>query len=64
MDEITEGSIVQLKSGGPQMTVIFLTAGAYAAEDAPKDKAHCSWFTKDGTKPLSETFPLIALTLA
>lgn len=61
-NEITEGSVVKLKSGGPDMTVIFLTAGSYASDNAPKDKAHCQWFDKSGGKPYSDTFPLSALT--
>ena len=63
MDEIKEGSTVRLKSGGPLMTVMFLTAGFYASEGATKDKAHCQWFDKAGGKPHSETFPLTALAL-
>lgn len=63
MDEITEGSIVALKSGGPRMTVIHLTAGAYAAEGAPKDKAYCQWFPDKSVKPAGDTFPLKALDL-
>ncbi|WP_342249358.1 YodC family protein [Sphingomonas sp. OTU376] len=63
MDEIKEGSVVRLKSGGPAMTVIFLTAGAYSSENDPKNKAHCQWFAESGGKPLSETFPLTSLLL-
>ena len=63
MNEIQEGSVVVLKSGGPTMTVISLTAGSYSADDAPKDKAYCQWFDGRGGKPQSDTFPLVALEL-
>lgn len=63
MSEILEGSTVRLKSGSPLMTVVYLTAGSYAPEGAPKDKAHCQWFPQGGTKPEAETFPLAALVL-
>lgn len=63
MDEIEEGSVVRLKSGGPLMTVVFLTAGSYAGEDAPKDKAYCQWFPDKAAKPSSDTFPLKSLQL-
>lgn len=45
------------------MTVMYLTAGAYADENAPKDKAHCSRFPEKATQASSETFPLTALVL-
>lgn len=61
MSDIKEGDTVRLKSGSPIMTVIYLTAGAYARDDDPKDKAHCKWFPDGAKKPESETFPLIAL---
>lgn len=61
MSEIKAGSTVRLKSGGPLMTVTYLTAGSYAADDAVPDKAHCQWFGSAGGKPDSETFPLVAL---
>lgn len=64
MSEIKEGDTVRLKSGGPLMTVIYLTAGSYAPEDAPKNKAYCQWFPDHSKKPESDTFPLIALTYA
>lgn len=63
MSEITEGSTVSLKSGGPMMTVKYLTAGPYADEQSPKDKAHCIWFSPKGEKPHEDTFPLTALVL-
>jgi uncharacterized protein YodC (DUF2158 family) len=61
VSDIKEGDTVRLKSGGPIMTVMFLTAGAYAKETDPKDKANCKWFPDNAKKPESETFPLSAL---
>ena len=51
MDKFTEGAILRLKSGGPEMT--------YLGQDE-KDECMCVWFegkTKDGT------FPTLALEL-
>lgn len=61
MDDIKEGDTVRLKSGGPTMTVISLTAGSYAGPTDPKNKAYCKWFSEGEKKPESDTFPLTAL---
>jgi uncharacterized protein YodC (DUF2158 family) len=50
-DEIKEGSIVRLASGGPTMTVMkFLNSG----------DAHCQWFGDKKTLQMG-TFPLGSL---
>ena len=36
-DKFKPGDVVQMKSGGPQMTVELIT----------EDKVHCSWFDKN-----------------
>jgi uncharacterized protein YodC (DUF2158 family) len=55
--EIKVGEVVQLKSGGPKMTVsqIGKTMGGTV------DHAWCDWF--EGTKKMDGTFPLTSLTL-
>lgn len=40
MSDISEGSVVQLKSGGPKMTVRWIENG----------EAYCQWFSKDDEK--------------
>lgn len=40
MGDISEGSVVQLKSGGPKMTVRWVEEG----------QAYCQWFSKDEEK--------------
>lgn len=59
MSSIEAGSVVQLKSGGPKMTV------TWAEEEYGKTYAYCEWFTqnrepwkKDGAK-----FPVTSLNL-
>lgn len=50
-EEIKKGDIVQLKSGGPQMTVVLINS---------KDEAECFWFLSDLEKR-SDLFPLETL---
>ena len=52
-NEIKAGDVVQLKSGGPKMTVtdVALSNGVMTA--------WCSWF--DGNKNQSGTFPVVSL---
>ncbi len=40
------GDIVQLKSGGPKMTVVGPYGGGHSWE---RGKIQCQWFSKDGT---------------
>lgn len=54
-NELKEGDVVMLKSGGPKMTVE--TIGQYDYEN----KAYCTWF--DGNKKVSDLFKLEALAL-
>jgi uncharacterized protein YodC (DUF2158 family) len=50
------GNVVQLKSGGPRMTITGLgTAGG-------KESAWCAWF--EGTENRSAVFPIEAIELA
>jgi uncharacterized protein YodC (DUF2158 family) len=53
-EEIKAGDVVQLKSGGPVMTVA--SVGDYMGEPS----AWCEWF--DGKKPYKETFALVTVT--
>jgi uncharacterized protein YodC (DUF2158 family) len=52
-DQITAGVVVQLKSGGPHMTV------ANLREWNGRMEANCDWF--EGTKAQSGDFPLTSL---
>jgi len=51
--QIKSGDVVQLKSGGPHMTVSNLH------EWQGRTEANCDWF--EGTKPMSGSFPLTSL---
>lgn len=52
------GDVVQLKSGGPHMTIEFIRLGK---EDAP-DMADCTWFNLAGSLALQrDTFRLDSL---
>lgn len=53
-ERITAGDVVQLRSGGPPMTVDSIPEGA--------DYGICSWFI--GAKAEQSTFPLISLRRA
>ncbi len=55
MTEIKAGDNVQLKSGGPVMTVNFVE------NDGSTEIAACSWFIKD--KKQSSRFPVVTLKL-
>jgi uncharacterized protein YodC (DUF2158 family) len=52
--EIKPGDVVQLKSGGPPMTVTSITSDEYGTS------AWCMWF--DGKKQDGASFPVHALT--
>jgi uncharacterized protein YodC (DUF2158 family) len=54
-NQITDGSTVQLKSGGPTMTV------EKVEEWNGVMTAWCQWF--DGKKPMANRFPLTSLQL-
>jgi uncharacterized protein YodC (DUF2158 family) len=54
-DQITEGSVVQLQSGGPKMTVTKVESWN------GRMSAHCEWF--DGSKQGRDLYPLTALKL-
>ncbi|WP_046382696.1 DUF2158 domain-containing protein [Pseudomonas veronii] len=62
MSDITKGQVVQLKSGGPKMTVT--EVGNYAGEYGmgPENGAKCVWFEKN--KPEEKVFDVEVLTLA
>ena len=53
MHECKEGDVVQLKSGGSQMTIIVL--------DNSSGEATCSWW--EGRKPTEDIFDVVALEL-
>lgn len=55
--EFKEGDVVQLKSGGPKMTIEKYPC--YEQGLKYDDRADCTWF--DGSKPYSQRFPLITL---
>jgi uncharacterized protein YodC (DUF2158 family) len=56
MTEIKAGDVVQLKSGGPEMTVNFVE------NDSGTQVAACSWFINN--KKESSRFPVATLKLA
>jgi len=58
-DEIKPGSVVQLKSGGPLMTV------ASVNEEAGVRLAYCEWFVQDKApwKQEGSTFSVTSLKL-
>ncbi|MFD9897479.1 DUF2158 domain-containing protein [Mesorhizobium sp. NPDC059025] len=58
-DEIKPGSVVQLKSGGPKMTV------SWAEDNYGVLSAACDWFIQDKTpwKKESAVFPITSLKL-
>lgn len=60
--EIKAGSIVQLKSGGPTMTVNWVEG---AGEDYVVACAYCEWFVQDKApwKIEGKTFPITSLKL-
>ena len=53
MPAFKEGDVVQLKIGGPKMTIIAL--------DTSSGEATCSWFA--GRKPNEDIFDVVALEL-
>lgn len=59
MSEITAGDVVQLKSGGPKMTVNNIGKYNYADHDS----AACDWFIQDKApwKKESGIFPIHSL---
>jgi len=57
MSEIKKGDVVQLKSGGPIMTVENI--GDYSGGAGPENGAYCQWF--DGKKPMSKLFDVEVL---
>ena len=59
LEEINEGSVVQLKSGGPTMTV------RWVGDDYGTPSANCDWFIQDKApwKKDNATFPLTSLKL-
>ncbi len=61
-DEIKPGSIVQLKSGGPTMTVNWVQ---YPNERRSFSEAYCEWFIEDKApwKTEGRVFPLTSLKL-
>jgi uncharacterized protein YodC (DUF2158 family) len=65
MDQISIGSVVQVKSGGPSMTVESFARkvvghGMDARNVEDKDRVNCQWFDKDGELK-SGFFPVASL---
>ncbi|WP_071795676.1 YodC family protein [Natronohydrobacter thiooxidans] len=50
VESLAAGDVVQLKSGGPLMTINWIEDGA----------AYCEWF--DGKKNAGSSFPITSLT--
>ena len=59
MAEIKAGDVVQLKSGGPKMTVSQVGKASMGGEML---RAWCDWF--EGTKKMDGNFPLTSLKIA
>jgi uncharacterized protein YodC (DUF2158 family) len=55
-DNLKPGDVVQLKSGGPQMTVIYL-----GTDTQGHSTAYCQWFANQDLK--ADTFVAAALDL-
>lgn len=60
-DAFKPGDVVQLKSGGPKMTVVDIAADQYSPSDKPQ--VWCTWFD-DKKKRESDSFPPESLTPA
>lgn len=58
-EEIKEGAIVQLKSGGPKMTA------RWVSEELGTMTANCDWFVQDKApwKKENASFPVTSLKL-
>jgi uncharacterized protein YodC (DUF2158 family) len=54
-DDFQPGDVVQLKSGGPKMTIDHTYTNAYNIRGA-----WCTWF--DGDNPKGKWYPLTSLT--
>ena len=59
MAELKQGDVVQLKSGGPRMTIKGIGKYGLASQT---NRALCEWF--DGKKRTEDTFELFVLELA
>jgi len=57
MSTFNLGDVVQLKSGGPQMTIA--DVGDYSIDGSGEQSAKCIWF--DGKKQNEHVFPLHTL---
>ncbi|RKJ98878.1 DUF2158 domain-containing protein [Alicycliphilus denitrificans] len=57
MSSFQPGDVVQLKSGGPEMTIADI--GDYSGYDSGEQSANCIWF--DNKKQNSHVFPLHTL---
>jgi uncharacterized protein YodC (DUF2158 family) len=66
MEQISIGSVVKLKSGGPPMTVTAygtkLKFGSIIATNVEdKEQVKCQWFDSSGSLP-EDVFPIVSLT--
>ncbi|MBW1250703.1 YodC family protein [Pseudomonas tolaasii] len=62
MSDIVKGAVVQLKSGGPKMTVSEIDDFSGGFGFGPKNGARCIWF--EGNKPQEQVFDVEVLALA
>jgi uncharacterized protein YodC (DUF2158 family) len=68
MEDIGIGSVVKLKSGGPQMTVkgygktIKMSSWGIATPTEDKGLVECQWFDSIGTL-MEGTFPILSVRL-
>jgi uncharacterized protein YodC (DUF2158 family) len=53
--EFNSGDVVKLKSGGPSMTVNFVT------ESTHSNNVHCYWHDFQNSKTMIDTFPSTVL---
>jgi len=58
--ELKCGNVVQLKSGGPVMTVVEV---AKFRSYSDGEQAKCIWFDKTGIKKFEDVFELVALEI-
>lgn len=67
MEQISIGSVVKLKSGGPQMTIMAYgtkieLGGIFSKNVEDKEHVKCQWFDTTGILH-EDTFPIASLKL-
>lgn len=61
MAEFKVGDVVELKSGGPDMTVVSIVKDETADWDP---SVICKWFTNEEAMPQTDSFPVKALRIS